>query len=203
MRRAGHAGTARLLALLFVLLCFAPAAQAHVHRGEELSFLSGFRHPISGLDHVVAMIAVGLWGAQLGAPAIWVLPVAFPMVMALGGMLGLIGVPLPGTEIGIALSAVALGAAVATAWRPPLALAAVLVGVFAIFHGYAHGHELPPGENGLLYSLGFVMATGCLHAVGIAIGLINRGGRWGQRGLRAGGAAIAATGAFFLWRALT
>jgi len=197
-RPASHA---RVPAVLFTLLCFAPAAQAHLHKGEELSFLSGFGHPISGLDHVVAMIAVGLWGAQLGAPAIWVLPVAFPIVMAFGGVLGLLGVPLPGTEIGIALSALALGAAVMLAWRPPLTLAAVLVGFFAIFHGYAHGNELPPGENALLYSLGFVMATGCLHAVGIGIGLINRG-YWGQRGLRAGGAAIAATGMFFLWKAL-
>jgi urease accessory protein len=123
------------------------------------------------------------------------------MVMALGGLLGLLGVPLPGTEPGIALSAIALGAAVMTAWRPPLPLAAALVGFFAIFHGYAHGNELPPGENGLLYSLGFVIATGCLHAVGIAIGLVNRG-RSGQRGLRAGGAAIAAAGIFFLWKAL-
>ena len=202
VRRGAAAPDARAMLTRCVLLGFAHAAQAHVHQGEEVSLLSGFRHPISGLDHVVAMIAVGLWGAQLGAPAIWVLPVAFPMVMALGGMLGLLGVPLPGTEIGIALSALALGAAVMTAWRPPLALAAALVGFFAIFHGYAHGHELPPGESGLLYSLGFVMATGCLHAVGIAIGLINRGGRWGQRGLRAGGAAIAATGVFFLWKAL-
>ena len=201
MKSVRHAGPARVLAVLCMLLCFAPAAQAHVHKGEELSFLSGFRHPISGLDHVVAMIAVGLWGAQLGAPAIWVLPVAFPIVMAFGGVLGLLGVPLPGTEIGIALSALALGAAVMLAWRPPLALAAVLVGFFAIFHGYAHGHELPPGENALLYSLGFVMATGCLHAVGIGIGLSNRS-YWGQRGLRAGGGAIAATGLFFLWKAL-
>ena len=81
-------------------------SQAHVHKGEAVSFLSGLKHPISGLDHVVAMIAVGLWGAQLGAPAIWVLPVAFPMVMALGGMLGLLGVPLPGMEVGIAASAI-------------------------------------------------------------------------------------------------
>jgi urease accessory protein len=201
VRASGTAHTARALVMLFALPCFAPAAYAHVHKGEEVSFLSGFRHPISGLDHVVAMIAVGLWGAQLGPPAIWVLPVAFPMVMAVGGMLGLLGVPLPGTELGIALSAIALGAAVMTAWRPPLTLAAGLVGFFAIFHGYAHGNELPPGESGLLYSLGFVIATGCLHAVGIGIGLANRG-RWGQRGMRAGGAAIGATGMFFLWKAL-
>jgi urease accessory protein len=187
---------------LLVALCFVPAAQAHVHKGEALSFFSGLGHPVSGLDHVVAMIAVGLWGAQLGAPAIWILPVAFPLVMAFGGMIGLLGVPLPGAEIGIALSALVLGSAVMTAWRPPLALAAVLIGLFAICHGYAHGHELPPGESALLYSIGFVMATGCLHALGIAIGLLNRGGRWGRRGLRAGGAAIAATGLFFLWQAL-
>ena len=201
MRTSGQTRLARALPALLAFWCLAPVAQAHVHRGEEVSFLSGFKHPISGLDHVVAMVAVGLWGAQLGPPAIWVLPVAFPMVMAVGGMLGLLGVPMPGTELGIAASAILLGAAVTTAARPPLALAALLVGIFAIFHGYAHGSELPPGENGLLYSLGFVMATGCLHAVGIAIGVVNRGW-WGQRALRIAGAAISLTGVFFLWKAL-
>jgi urease accessory protein len=191
----------RALAPLVLCLCYAHAAEAHVHRGEGVSFLSGFAHPISGLDHVVAMIAVGLWGAQLGAPAIWVLPVAFPLVMAFGGMLGLLGVPLPGTEFGIAASAMMLGAAVMLKLRPPLAVAALLVGFFAIFHGYAHGSELPPGENGLLYSLGFVIATGCLHAVGITIGLVNRG-TWGQRAVRFAGAAIALTGVFFLYKAI-
>ncbi len=196
----------RALALLYrltplLVLCHASAAEAHIQRGEGVSFVSGFRHPISGLDHVVAMVAVGLWGAQLGAPAIWVLPVAFPLVMACGGMLGLIGVPLPGTELGIAASAILLGAAVMLRLRPPLAVAAVLVGFFAIFHGYAHGSELPPGENGLLYSLGFVIATGCLHAIGIIIGLLNRG-PWGQRVVRAAGAAIAVTGLFFLREAI-
>ncbi len=104
-----------------------------------LGFLTGFRHPISGLDHVLAMVAVGLWGAQLGSPAIWVLPVAFPLVMAFGGMLGLLGVPILGIEYGIAASAILLGAAVMFEVRPPLAVAATLVGIFAIFHGYAHG----------------------------------------------------------------
>ncbi len=200
---AARRATARIgqLTPLLMLLCHTGLAEAHVHRGEEVSFVSGFRHPISGLDHVVAMVAVGLWGAQLGAPAIWILPVAFPLVMAFGGMLGLLGVPLPGTELGIAASAILLGAAVMLRWRPPLAAAAVLVGFFAIFHGYAHGSELPPGENGLLYSLGFVIATGCLHAVGITIGLMNRG-TWGQRTVRFAGAAIAMTGLFFLRRAL-
>src|SRR5271165_126426 len=162
---------------------------------------AAFPHPISGLDHVLAMVAVGLWGAQLGSPAIWLLPVAFPLVMAFGGMLGLLGVPLPGTEFGIAASAIMLGAAVMLKLRPPLAVAALLVGFFAIFHGYAHGSELPPGENGLLYSLGFVIATGCLHAVGITIGLVNRGA-WGQRAVRFAGAAIGLTGVFFLYKAV-
>src|SRR5262245_53347877 len=176
-------------------------AAGHAERGEAAGFLSGFAHPISGLDHVAAMVAVGLWGAQLAAPAIWVLPVAFPLVMAFGGFLGFVGVHLAGIEFGIAASALALGAAVAFEWRPPLAIAAVLVGVFAIFHGYAHGTELPPGDNAALYSIGFVIATGCLHLCGIGIGTLNRS-VIGARVLRGIGAMIAAGGAFFMWRAL-
>ena len=122
---------------VFVFLC-AQTALAHPQKGEAVGFLTGFRHPISGLDHVLAMVAVGLWGAQLGSPAIWVLPVAFPMVMAAGGMLGLMGVPLPGIEYGIALSAILLGAAVMFEVLPPLRFAAALFGFFAIFHGHAH-----------------------------------------------------------------
>ncbi len=191
--------TTRFVTILLTFLLYAQAVQAHVNKGEAVGFLSGLKHPISGLDHVVAMIAVGLWGAQLGAPAIWVLPVAFPMVMACGGMLGLLGVPLPGIEIGIAASAVLLGAAVLMELRPPIGLAAVLVGFFAIFHGYAHGSELPAGQSGLLYSIGFVMATGCLHGVGISIGLVHRWS-WGKRALRVAGAAIALAGIFFMWK---
>ncbi len=172
-----------------------------MQKGEAVGFLTGFKHPLSGLDHVLAMVAVGLWGAQLGAPAVWLLPVAFPMVMAFGGMLGLIGVPLPGIEYGIAASAILLGAAVMFELRPPLALAATLVGVFAIFHGHAHGTELPPGQSALLYSLGFVMATGLLHAVGIGIGTVHRW-NWGQRFLRLAGAGVTVGGLFFLWRAV-
>lgn len=186
--------------LIFLLLC-APTAFAHPQKGDAVGFLTGFRHPISGLDHVLAMVAVGLWGAQLGRPAIWLLPVAFPMVMATGGMLGLMGVPLPGTEYGIALSAIMLGAAVMLEVRPPLAVAAILVGIFAIFHGHAHGTELPAGQSALLYSLGFVIATGCLHAVGIGIGTVHRSG-WGQKALRAAGSLVAVGGVFFLWKAI-
>lgn len=184
---------------VFVFLC-AQTALAHPQKGEAVGFLTGFRHPISGLDHVLAMVAVGLWGAQLGAPAIWVLPVAFPMVMAFGGMLGLMGVPLPGTEYGIALSAILLGAAIVFEVRPPLGVAAALVGVFAIFHGHAHGTELPAGQSALLYSMGFVIATGCLHALGIGIGTVYRWG-WGQKLLRVAGGLVAAGGTFFLWKA--
>ena len=190
----------RAVPLWLIVLCFVQAVQAHVQQGEAASFRTGLQHPISGVDHVVAMIAVGLWGAQLGAPAIWLLPVAFPMVMAMGGMLGLIGLPLPGTEIGIAASAILLGGAVMSEARPPLTVAAVVVAFFAVFHGYAHGAELPPGQNGLLYSMGFVMATGCLHAAGISVGLIHRW-LWGQTVLRVAGGAVALAGAFFMWRA--
>jgi len=185
---------------LITMLLWAQVAFAHPQAGEAKGFLTGFRHPISGLDHVLAMVAVGLWGAQLGSPAIWLLPVAFPMVMAFGGMLGLMGIPLPGVEYGIAASAILLGMAVLFEVRPPLALAAVLVGVFAIFHGHAHGTELPPGESGMLYSIGFVIATGCLHGVGISIGVIHRW-MWGQRMLRVAGALVAAGGVFFMWKA--
>jgi urease accessory protein len=188
---------------LFLMLAALPAfVLAHTGHGGASGLMAGLSHPISGLDHVLAMVAVGLWGAQLGAPAMWLLPVTFPMVMALGGAMGLAGVPLPGVEIGIALSALLLGIMVLGEVRPPLAAAAALVGLFAIFHGHAHGTELPEGQSGLLYSIGFVVSTGSLHAFGIAIGLIHR---WpaGRAALRACGVLVAAGGLFFLWRAVS
>ena len=187
-------------ALLSLFLSLYPlTAFAHKRGGEAIGFASGFEHPISGLDHILAMVAVGLWGAQLGAPAIWVLPVVFPMVMALGGMMGLMGIKLPGIELCIALSAVALGFAVFREARPKLWVAAIIVGFFAIAHGHAHGTELPAGASGVLYSIGFVTATGLLHATGIGIGLIHR---WstGRIALRVAGAVVAVGGVFFLWR---
>jgi len=188
------------LALLAIMATPA-SAWAHIKTGEVGGFLSGVHHPISGWDHVLAMIAVGLWGAQLGAPALWLLPITFPMVMALGAMMGLLGIPLPGVEFGIALSAVVLGAMVLAENHPPLWVAACIVGFFAIFHGHAHGTELPAGQSGLLYSAGFVMATGCLHGVGITIGLIHR---WatGRIVLRLAGATVAAAGIYFFISAL-
>jgi urease accessory protein len=204
VRAAGEAGrrhaTAARLALLWAGLWLALPAAAHVEIGQAAGFFSGLMHPVSGLDHVLAMVAVGLWGAHLGAPAIWLLPVTFPLVMACGGFLALVGVPLPGVEIGIASSAILLGTLVATQLRAPIWLAAVVVGFFAVFHGHAHGTELPPGQSGLLYSVGFVVATGCLHAAGVAFGLLHRW-RWGQTVLRTAGAVIGAAGVFFLWRA--
>jgi urease accessory protein len=177
-------------------------ALAHEQAGTAAGFLSGFAHPIAGLDHVVAMVAVGLWGAQLGAPALFLLPVAFPVVMAFGGALGLIGIPFPGIEIGIAVSAVVLGALVLASAKPQLWFALVVVGFFAIFHGHAHGTELPPGQSGLYYSIGFVVATGLLHGCGIFIGLVHR---WpiGRVALRTAGAMVSIAGMVFLWRAVS
>ena len=202
MRASLRATSSGLVATLFLLLFYSPLADAHVNKHEAAGFFSGLRHPVSGLDHIIAMIAVGLWGAQLGTPAIWLLPIAFPMVMAFGGMLGLMGIHLPGVEIGIAASAILLGMAVLLELRPKLALAAALVGFFAIFHGHAHGTELPPDESGLLYSMGFVLATGCLHGVGIALGTVHRW-NWGKAAVRMAGAVISTIGIVFLWKALS
>ena len=177
-------------------------AWAHVGSGEAGGLILGLQHPVSGLDHVLAMLAVGLWGAQLGAPALWLLPVVFPLMMAGGACMGLMGFPLPGVEVGIAVSAVVLGLMVLAEARLKIQLAMVIVAFFAIFHGHAHGTELPAGQSGLLYSIGFVAATGCLHAVGIAIGLIHR---WqiGRQALRGAGSIVCAGGIYFLVRALT
>ena len=185
------------LALLAALLVASGPASAHTEAGVAGGLLSGFLHPLTGLDHLVAMVAVGLWGAQLGKPGIWVLPITFPAVMAFGGVLGVIGVTLPQSELVIALSAVVLGFAVAMALRVPFAAAAVVVGVFAIFHGYAHGRELPGAANPLAYGVGFVVATGMLHATGILIGTLTNW-RTGAQAVRALGAAIAGLGGLFL-----
>lgn len=190
--------TRRLVFLVLVALIASRSAWAHDEAGDATGgFLAGFLHPMLGWDHAVAMVAVGLWGAFLGAPAIWLLPVIFPIVMALGGALGVMGVPLPAVETGIAISAIVLGAMVALAARPPLLVAAVVVGAFAIFHGHAHGTELPGSADPLVFSLGFVLATGLLHAAGIAFGLLTRwpAGRVAVRGL---GVIVMLIGAAFL-----
>ena len=181
-----------------VLLAFV-STPALAHTGGSIAggFAGGFAHPLFGPDHIVAMVAVGLWGAFLGAPAIWLLPVVFPLVMAFGGVIGILGIAIPWVETGIALSAVVLGLMVALGARPPLVIAAVLVGAFAIFHGHAHGAELPPGADAVAYSVGFVVATGMLHLAGIAFGGLAR---WpaGRLAVRAAGGAIAIAGVMFL-----
>jgi len=199
-RRLAGAQRAAVAAGLAALASATPAL-AHVQEGQTQGLVNGLLHPISGLDHVLAMVSVGLWGAQLGPPAVWLLPVTFPMVMAVGGFLGLVGIHVPGVEIGIALSVLLLGLMVSLEGKPALVAAAVLVGAFAIFPGHAHGTELPPGQSGLMYSLGFVVATGALHGLGIAIGAVHR---WpiGRVALRAAGAVAALAGSVFLWRAL-
>ena len=183
------------IALPLLILCM--PVFAHEGGGIVGGFKSGFMHPLLGPDHILAMVAVGIWGAFLGRPAIWVLPVVFPLVMAFGGALGVLGVPMPGAEIGIALSSVVLGAMILFAQRPPLWVAAVVVGIFAIFHGHAHGVELPDAADPVAYSLGFVVATGALHLAGIGLGELTR---WkaGQVVVRVAGACIAAGGVAFL-----
>src|ERR1700682_3024500 len=184
--------------LLLTLAC----TPASAHTGSMSGgFIGGFAPPLFGPDHVVAMVAVGLWGAFLGAPAIWLLPIVFPLVMALGGVMGILGVPLAGVETGIAVSSIVLGSMVALAAKPPLPIAAVLVGVFAIFHGHAPGAELPPGADAVAYSVGFVVATGVLHLTGIAFGLLAR---WpaGRIAVRAAGGAIALVGIIYLGRSI-
>jgi urease accessory protein len=188
----------RFPALLLALAAAFVASPALAHTGSAAGgFSGGFFHPLFGPDHVVAMIAVGLWGAFLGAPAIWLLPIVFPLVMAFGGVLGIIGVPIPGVEVGIAVSAIVLGLMVVLGARPPLWIAAVIVGAFAIFHGHAHGAELPPGTDAVAFSLGFVIATGLLHVCGIGFGLLAN---WpaGKLAVRAAGGAIAVAGVMFL-----
>jgi urease accessory protein len=171
-------------------------AMAHTEVGVAGGLISGFLHPIYGLDHLVAMVAVGLWGAQLEKPAIWLLPITFPVVMAIGGLIGITGVALPAIETGIALSALVLGIMVAFRVKPPIGIAAAIVGFFAIFHGYAHGAELPEAANPLSYGVGFVVSTGLLHLAGIVLGVLTR---WpiGTHAVRTMGGIIAALGVYF------
>jgi urease accessory protein len=195
--RYRNATTLRWVGTFAAITLFSTPAFAHTISGQAKGFVTGFLHPLSGLDHVLAMVAVGIWGAQLRRPAIWILPVAFPLVMSFGGLLGIRGVPLPGVEIGVAASAIVLGIVIAFELRPPLWIAALIVSVFAVFHGHAHGTELPKAASPLTYALGFVLATGLLHVSGILLGLVDLlpvGGKL----LRTAGGLIATTGLFLL-----
>ena len=198
--RHDEAGNATIAVIAIALLLSASGVEpASAHGGGDIAggFAGGFGHPLFGPDHVAAMVAVGLWGAMLGPPAIWLLPTAFPLVMAFGGVLGIVAVPMPRVEVGIAISAIVLGLMVALAVRAPLVVAVAVVSAFAILHGHAHGSELPPGADAIAFSAGFVIATGLLHVGGIGLGLVTR---WpaGRIAVRLIGAAIAGAGVIFL-----
>ena len=180
------------------------ATPAHAHDGTGLAggFVSGMLHPLAGIDHMLAMISVGLWGAFLGRPLVYALPMLFPAMMAVGGALGMIGIGFPPVELGIAVSVITLGAMILFAVRAPVMVACAIVAMFALFHGYAHGAELPSAADPIGYSAGFVLSTGLLHLVGIGIGLL-RAVPAGTIALRAAGGAIALSGGWFLMAAVT
>lgn len=170
-------------------------AYAHVGVGETSGFMHGLTHPASGLDHFCVMLAVGLWAAQMGGRSIWAVPLTFVSVMALGGALPLLGISLPFVEQGILLSVLLLGVLIAAAIRLPLWLSGGMVGLFALWHGYAHGAEMPAASSGIGYALGFLLATALLHAIGIAFGLgMQRRAR--EYVIRAAGAGIALCGVY-------
>src|SRR4051794_14268348 len=189
----------KLVALLGSVALLPALAQAHPLHGTANSFSSGLNHPLHGLDHILAMVAVGLWAAQMGGRALWLVPATFVGLMTLGGMLGMLAVPLPGVEAGILVSVLALGLLIAAAARLPLAASMALVGLFAIFHGHAHGTELPAAASGLTYGLGFVLATIALHACGMGVGLLAQK-RFTLPAIRFAGGAIA-LGGLCLWLA--
>lgn len=179
-----------------VLAVSAGVAQAHTGVSSVAGFTAGVAHPLGGLDHLLAMVAVGLWAAQLGGRALWAVPVSFVAMMTAGFLLGFGGIAVPAVEPAIAVSLLALGLVVATALRVPAAAGALLVGFFAIFHGHAHGSELPAAASAVAYAAGFLGATAALHGVGIAIGLALQGRlAWLER---LGGVGIAAAGLVLL-----
>jgi urease accessory protein len=183
-----------LLALL--LIAIPTAAFAHTGHGDTAGLLHGFMHPIGGLDHVLAMVAVGIFAVVLGGRALWLVPASFVAMMVVGFALGVNGVALPWVELGIALSSIVIGFAAALGRPMPTAAAMALVGVFAIFHGHAHGAEMPAGAVGLEYAFGFVLATAALHLAGIgaAIGVSRLVGRHGKTLAQVAGGVFALGG---------
>ncbi|PLX43584.1 MAG: urease accessory protein [Hyphomicrobiales bacterium] len=187
-------------ALAAIMTMAASPVLAHTGAGSVSGLAAGFGHPIGGLDHVLAMVAVGVLAAQQGGRSIWLVPAAFVAMMVVGGGLAIAGVPVPFVELGIVGSIVVLGGVIAAGQRLPLVGAMALVGVLAIFHGHAHGTEMPVNASGLVYGIGFALATAMLHAAGIALGLglHKMASRLAPLAIRAGGGAIAATGAILL-----
>lgn len=189
---------------LAALLALGAAPAAFAHEGASLpygSFLGGLTHPVLGLDHFLAMISVGVVSAQIGGRAIWTVPGTFVAVMALGGLLGLLDIGLTAIEVGIAISVLGLGTAIALDRRVPISLAMTAVGFFAIFHGYAHGAEMPKVARATTYAAGFLAGTAALHVAGVIVGDIAQHYARGKVLLRVAGGVIAALGAFFLYEA--
>jgi urease accessory protein len=181
------------LLLTLIAVLFPSLVHAHVGIGHTSGLLHGFTHPVSGLDHICAMVAVGLWAAQRGGCVVWLVPLTFVGVMAVGGFLGIAGVSAPFVEEGMVVSVLVLGVLIAAAARLPLVSSVIIVGLFAIFHGHAHGAEMPQTVSGFAYGAGFMLATALLHAVGIFIAVAIR--RMGQLHLaRFAGGAIALCG---------
>jgi urease accessory protein len=201
-RRAGRGDCRRgMSAAVGIGLLHSGPVAAHMGTGLPGGFVSGFMHPLGGFDHLLAMVSVGVWGAFLGRPLVYVLPVVFPMMMVAGALMGMFGVGLPRVEVGIALSVLVLGSCIAMALRAPAWAATLVVASFAVFHGYAHGKELPSAADPFGYSVGFVLVTGLLHVAGICLGALRdwRGGVVAIRGL---GAVIAVLGAGYLYGAV-
>lgn len=180
-----------------ILAMVASPALAHTGAGSVSGFAAGFGHPIGGLDHVLAMVAVGILAAQLGGRSVWLVPAAFVGMMVVGGLLAIAGVPVPFVELGIVGSIVVLGVVIAAGRQMPVAAAMALVGLLAVFHGHAHGTEMPVNANGLAYGVGFALATAMLHAFGVGLGVSVQklAAKAAPVTVRAGGGVIAAAGA--------
>jgi urease accessory protein len=194
-----------LSGLTLAAATLAPAAAfAHPGHGDPSGFIHGFLHPIAGLDHILAMVTVGILAYQIGGRALWLVPTTFLAVMAAGGLIGSAGLSFYFVEPGIAASVVVLGAIVALALKPPVAVAMGLVALFAVFHGYAHGIEAPLDGSAGAYGAGFMAATALLHAVGIAVGMVigRIAERQGQIGYRLAGSAVALSGLVILTRVI-
>lgn len=179
-------------------MLFASPALAHEATGLLGGFGSGFGHPLAGFDHFLAMLAVGLWGAQMGGRSVWTLPATFPLIMCIGGVLGMIDIGLGSQiETGITLSLIVLGGAIAARWIAPEWAALLIVAIFAFFHGYPHGQEAPRAVDPAAYTVGFVVSTGLIHIFGIGVGF-GLGRFFEGRIVRALGLVIAACGVYFL-----
>jgi urease accessory protein len=190
-------GSFRVIVLLLTTLMVPSLTHAHSGAGETSRLLQGIGHPLSGLDHICAMVAVGLWAAQMGGRSIWAIPLTFINVMALGGILAMMGINLPLVETGIVISLLTLGVLIAASLRLPLVASVIIVGLFATFHGLAHGAEMPETASALAYAAGFIIATAFLHGCGVGLGVaIQR--LASPKIVRYAGTAIVLCGAYLL-----